>query len=117
MKNIVAIVILSLVFLGGVLLTWNAGSKTINKKQDAIIIKDYKFSPSAITVKKGTKITWVNRDTAKHNVAIEGEDLNGPAGPLIRQNQTYTYTFTETGSYEYHCDPHPYMKGIVKVTE
>jgi plastocyanin len=28
---------------------------------------------------------------------------------------TYSFTFEEAGDYEYHCIPHPYMRGRVVV--
>ncbi|WP_089612118.1 plastocyanin/azurin family copper-binding protein [Dehalobacterium formicoaceticum] len=28
---------------------------------------------------------------------------------------SYSYTFNETGTFEYHCSPHPFMTGKVIV--
>jgi amicyanin len=84
---------------------------------DAVMIKDYMFGPAAIKVKVGTKVTWTNVDTVRHNVVPDNETADFKAGPLIERNATYSYTFTKAGTYTYHCNPHPYMKGTVVVTE
>jgi amicyanin len=80
-----------------------------------VTIENFKFSPSTITVKKGTTVTWTNNDSVKHNIV--GDNLDVLKGPLLEKGKTYTYTFTAAGTFMYHCDPHPYMKGTVVVTE
>ena len=88
---------------------------------DKVSIKDFAFSPSVITVKKGTKVTWTNNDTTTHNVDVDesveeasAEQFN--SGDLL-SGKSYSYTFTKTGTYRYHCNFHPSMHGIVIVTE
>ena len=34
---------------------------------------------------------------------------------LISPNQTFQYTFTNTGTFEYHCQLHPWLRGIIEV--
>jgi|CXWL01.1.fsa_nt_gi plastocyanin len=34
---------------------------------------------------------------------------------LISPNQTFQYTFTNTGTFEYHCQLHPWLMGIIEV--
>lgn len=80
-----------------------------------VSIEDYKFGPQNIKVKVGTTVTWTNNDSVRHNVAGINNDL--PAGKLIGRGETYTYTFTKAGVYKYLCEPHPYMKASVTVTE
>lgn len=124
MKKIIFIII-AIVVIGGTVLAVsgmgneNSQSNVSSEKQEAntVTIKDYTFTPQRITVKKGTTVTWTNNDIAKHNVAPDKEQKGMAAGPLLSQNQNYTYTFTTPGIYNYHCDPHPYMKGVVEVTE
>lgn len=84
---------------------------------NSVVINDYKFLPSSMRIKKGTTVTWVNRDIAKHNIAVDEKSMSGPSSQLIGKDQKFTYTFTESGTYKYHCDPHPYMKGEIIVTE
>ena len=80
-----------------------------------IAIKNYAFSPSALTVSVGTKVTWTNDDTAPHTVTVS----SGPvtfSSPMLQQGDTYTYTFTTRGTYSYYCAVHPSMTASVVVT-
>ncbi len=86
------------------------------QEQNTIVIKDYKFSPDTLTVKKGTTIKWKNLDIAKHTITSDKEDI-GPKSDFFGQNEEYSYTFNEIGTFAYHCEPHPYMKAKVEVTE
>ncbi len=94
-------------------------------------IKDFKYSKPNIKIKKGTKVTWTNQDTIKHNVMLEHEgsdkahdaptkeevDPNELAGPLLAKGESYSFTFNEVTANPYHCSPHPFMKGSVTVVE
>jgi plastocyanin len=83
-----------------------------------VVIQNYAFSPSVLTVKKDTTVTWTNTDVAKHSVvAEEGQPAGGPSSPLFGKDGTYQFTFTTAGTYKYICGPHPYMHGTVVVTE
>lgn len=81
---------------------------------ESVTIENLAFSPSAITVKVGTTVTWTNKDSMRHNVA--SDDGSMPDGPLLGQNETYKFTFTKAGTYPYHCSVHPSMHGSVVVT-
>lgn len=82
---------------------------------NSVTIEDFSFSPKDITVKVGTTVTWTNHDSVEHNVVGDSDD--GPNGPLLAKDESYSYTFKKAGSFDYHCSPHPYMKGTVTVTE
>ena len=80
-----------------------------------VAIKNYAFSPAALTVSVGTKVTWTNDDTAPHTVTVS----SGPvtfSSPLLQHGDTYTYTFTTPGTYSYYCAVHPSMTASVVVT-
>lgn len=90
------------------------GTATVN-------ISDFKFGPQNLKVKKSTKVTWVNQDTAGHNVIAPDGQVK-PGGPpadneIFRKGDTYDFTFNTVGSFDYICRPHPYMKGKVEVVE
>ncbi len=78
-----------------------------------VIIENFNYGPAEVVVKKGTTITWTNKDSAGHTVTATGD--NGPKSNLFGQGETYSYTFDEVGTFEYFCEPHPYMKGVIKV--
>ncbi len=75
------------------------------------------FSPSTITVKKGTTVTWTNKDSAGHDVTPDEETDEFKKSDLLDKDQTYQVTFNTPGTYEYHCSPHPFMRAKVIVTE
>ena len=77
-------------------------------------IKNFDFQTATIRVKPGTKVTWVNRDEAKHDIMPDTNNFEG-SGKLLKQGESYSYTFNTAGVYSYHCTPHPYMKAKVEV--
>lgn len=85
--------------------------------ENTIIIKDFAFTPEKITVKKGTTVTFINEDIAQHNAVDDDANPKGPDGPLLSQGESYEYVADEIGVYDYHCAPHPFMKGTIEVVE
>jgi plastocyanin len=83
---------------------------------DKVSIANFAFSPSSITVKKGTTVTWTNNDSAPHTVT-ENDSLTGPGSQTLNNGESYSFTFTATGTYHYHCSIHSSMTGSVTVTE
>ncbi len=86
-----------------------------NQSEVMIDIKDFAFSKKSIKIKAGTKVTWTNRDTVKHN-AFSDKD-NGPKGKLLAQGESFSFVFKDLGVTDYYCTPHPYMKGVVNVVQ
>ena len=82
----------------------------------SITIADFKFSPSKIQVKKGTKIIWTNKDKAPHTVTADNVNI-GPNSNILNQNDVYSYTFDKTGTFTYYCKIHPSMRASVEVIE
>lgn len=98
--------------------TTASSSSTANAVEgDAVTISNYMFGPQAIKVKAGTKVTWMNSDSVKHNIAPDKPSTDFKAGELFGKGESYSVTFAKAGTYAYHCDPHPYMHGTVVVTE
>ncbi len=92
-----------------------APTATAPQAANAVTIEKYAYGPATLTVKKGTTVTWTNKDVAKHTVTVDSG--TGPASAFFGQNETYSYTFDTVGVFPYHCEPHPYMKGTVEVVE
>jgi plastocyanin len=73
------------------------------------------FSESAITIKKGDVVVFVNDDTVSHNVLTTGSvaDFNiGAQAPGV----STPVTFEKPGEFTIICAMHPRMKMIVNVT-
>lgn len=80
-----------------------------------ISIKNFSFNPSTLTVKAGTKVTWVNNDSVPHTITSDtGSLLNSPTLP---SGQSFSFAFNSPGTANYHCNIHPNMKGAVVVTD
>ena len=85
-------------------------STTENK---IIEIKDFTYSQKEMTISVGETVVWINRDSIRHTVTSDsGEELNSQ---LLDKNSKYSHTFTQAGTFDYHCAPHPYMKGKIIV--
>jgi amicyanin len=91
-----------------------------SKKEVEVIIRDLSYTPSAVKVKKGTKVTWINQDSVGHNVvADDAPDTGGlpKTYPLYGRTQSQSVTFTRVGTFYYHCTPHAFMRGSVQVVD
>ncbi len=77
---------------------------------DTITIQNFAFSPSTLTVKAGTKVTWVNQDSAVHTVNSDIFD-----SPNLAKGETFEFTFSDKGSFDYTCGIHPTMQGKIIV--
>jgi len=80
-------------------------------------ISNFAFAPATITVKKGTAVTWTNKDSVSHTVTPDEESMAFEGSELLAKDESYQFTFETAGTYTYHCQPHPQMKGTVIVTE
>jgi len=75
------------------------------------------YTPSLFVIGKGNYVTWVNEDSAFHSVTSGFYDAptnlfdSGHLDPF----ESYTVTFDETGTYDYFCTLHPWMKGKIIV--
>jgi len=87
------------------------------QEANKVDIKDFKFLPSKITVKKGTTVTWTNQDSIRHDVTPLEMSNAFKGSELLGKGESYSYTFNSVGTYNYKCTPHPFMKGTVEVIE
>jgi plastocyanin len=76
------------------------------------VIQDFTFRPTHLEVDAGTTIVWTNGGQMAHTVTAEdGEFDSGPLEPGDRRG----LTFTKSGTYHFHCTPHPFMTGVIVV--
>lgn len=91
------------------------GSDSGGSDNTQVDMKDIKFAPMDITVKKGQTVTWTNSDSVPHNVTKE----NGPGADFKSSNldggATYKHTFDSAGKFDYVCTIHPNQTGSVTV--
>jgi plastocyanin len=92
--------------------TANAGQASMT---GTVNITNMMFTPSQITVAKGGTVTWTNNDSTTHTVVDDLSNVGGPNSGDIAPGATYSFTFTKTGSFQYHCNIHPSMRGTIVV--
>jgi plastocyanin len=78
-----------------------------------VLIQNFSFKPANITIKRGTKVIWINRDSTAHTAtANNGRSFDsGRLGP----GQRFSHTFKRAGKKSYHCEIHPDMRASVVV--
>ncbi len=78
-----------------------------------VLIQGFRFKPAHITIKRGTKVRWINKDSTAHT-ATSNNGRSFDSGRL-RPGQRYKHTFKRAGKKPYHCEIHPDMKGTITV--
>ncbi|MFL5097867.1 MAG: plastocyanin/azurin family copper-binding protein [Xanthobacteraceae bacterium] len=101
-------IVLALAFAGGAVAAFAA--------ERSIMQKGKTFSASAVTIKKGDSLMFVNDDTIAHNIlsTAPGNEFNlGSQAPGV----STPVTFKKSGEVAVLCAIHPRMKLMVTVTE
>lgn len=80
------------------------------------------FVPAAVKVRKGGKVTWINKSQRfvwpasgnhpTHSLYPEFDALRG-----IAPGETYSFTFEKPGTWPYHDHLNAAMTGTVEVIE
>ena len=79
-----------------------------------VIIQKYKFIPAEITIQKGDRIIWLNKEKRQYH-SVWFEKQGDPEPDYFFPDESYTRDFDQLGSFPYRCGPHPEMTGIVHV--
>ncbi|MEO9320835.1 MAG: plastocyanin/azurin family copper-binding protein [Nitrososphaera sp.] len=77
---------------------------------------------------QSNRVTWTNNDNVPHTVTSDDkyvdkfsgsfnslDQQDSVPGGYILPGKSFTFVFTQTGSYSYHCEPHPWMQGKIEV--
>jgi plastocyanin len=75
-------------------------------------IKDEAFNPPSLTVKAGTRVTFVNDDDDAHTATADDQSWDSEG---LNLGQRWTHVFGKAGTVKYHCTVHPNMKGTIVV--
>ena len=78
-----------------------------------VLIQNFSYKPAHITIKRGTKVTWINKDMTKHTATANNGAFDSG---VLRPGQSYSHTFKTAGKWGYYCKIHPDMRGSVTVT-
>ncbi len=77
-----------------------------------VVIENFSFVPATLTVKSGTKVTWVNRDDVPHTATDIDKRFNSST---LDTDDQFSFTFSRPGTYDYYCALHPKMTGKIVV--
>jgi plastocyanin len=78
----------------------------------SVVLKNFMFSPLALTIKAGSTVTWKNLDGEPHTVVNDAGLFRSSA---LDQNDTYQHKFDKPGVYNVFCSIHPNMRETITV--
>jgi plastocyanin len=80
-------------------------------KTHTVVIEGVKYEPDSLTIERGERVKWINKDPFPHTVTAPGEfDSHS-----IAAGGTWTYVARKAGALSYSCTLHPNMKGSLQV--
>jgi plastocyanin len=77
-----------------------------------VVIEQMRFDPPTLTVKRGDRVQWVNRDLVAHTASSSAKLFDSGS---MAPNASWTYVAGRSGSYPYQCNFHPTMHGTLNV--
>lgn len=77
-------------------------------------IVKFQYLPQEITINVGESVRWINKEKRQYH-SVWFEQAGDPEPDYFFPGESYTRTFDKTGSFPYHCGPHPKMTGVVHV--
>jgi len=77
-----------------------------------VVIKDFMFVPTTLTVKAGTTVTWANKDEEPHTVFSDTGLFRSNA---MDTGEAFSFKFDKPGTYHFLCTIHPRMVGTIVV--
>ena len=83
-----------------------------NLNANEVVIENFSFQPSTLTVKVGATVTWVNRDDEPHTATATDKRFNSKT---LDTGERFSMEFKTPGTYNYYCALHPHMTGQIIV--
>jgi plastocyanin len=83
--------------------------------QAVIAMQNFAYTPDSIRVAAGTTVTWANCEppTIDSHTAT-AKDAGWKSG-FLAPGAKYSRVFATPGRFEYFCEPHPFMHGVIIV--
>jgi len=82
-----------------------------------VFIRNFAYVPEQVSIKRGTKVTWVNCDDPGIDSHTSTSDTGIWSSPNLASGESYSRTFDDPAGtvFSYHCVPHPFMEGTINV--
>jgi plastocyanin len=102
------------------LLAWSTGpvagvaasQRQGSGKTFTVIMDGTAFAPTALTVRSGDTVVWVNRDLFPHTATSKGGHFDSTQIPV---GATWAFVARVKGDFTYVCTLHPSMVGTLRV--
>ena len=78
-----------------------------------------RFDPSDVTIPVGSEVIWSNQDKLSHTVTSGNASIGADGkfnSNVLHLHDSFSYIFSQPARYSYYCIMHPWMKGMVKVS-
>jgi plastocyanin len=100
---------------GAALLAWSTFcTSSVAQAADPaqIVVKNFMFQPTSVTVKAGSTVTWTNMDEEPHTVVSSSGLFRSSA---LDTKDSFSFKFDKAGTYTFVCSIHPQMVGTIIV--
>jgi plastocyanin len=91
----------------------DAGDAATSGPTYRVEIHNFAFSPNTLTVPKGARIVWTNRDDEPHTIVSAAGAFK--ASQALDTDDSFATTLDKPGAYAYFCGIHPMMVGKIIV--
>jgi plastocyanin len=75
-------------------------------------LTNWHFDPADLTVPAGATVTWHNKGHEEHSVTADDKSFDSG---LTKPGADFQRAFPTVGVFSYHCAPHPWMTGKIRV--
>jgi plastocyanin len=114
-----SVVLIVIIILG--VISYHKTSRPASVRQAAVAVTSQGLTPSVLSVKTGTQVTWTNSDSSAHEIAADpypkNDSISGFDSTVVLQpNDSYSFSFKKAGTYHYHDQLNPFkINGTVIV--
>lgn len=88
-----------------------AGGTATASKGATVGINHFAFHPPTLTIAKGSQVTFANSSNVTHTATRGGAFDTG----FIKPGKSVAVRFKQKGTFAYHCEIHPEMRGKIIV--
>ncbi len=97
----------------------SSGTSGAMMAETAVTVSATGFSPQNVTIKAGGSVTWMNSDSANHQVNSDPHPTHTAYSPLniglLKPGDKKSLTFPTPGTYKYHDHLNPSSTGTITV--
>jgi plastocyanin len=111
-RNLLFALTLALIVVGFTAYSRGAHAHIASIDANEIVIQNFAFVPSTLTIKAGEKVTWVNRDDEPHTATANDKSFNSKT---LENGERFSTEFRKPGTYQYYCALHPKMTAQIIV--